>query len=59
MRKMILGTVIIGALVSGCAQTVDTFCLNYTPIVYSASQDSAETKAQIKEANAVWNRLCK
>lgn len=60
MKTTILTIAIIGALVSGCAvQTVDTFCLNYTPITYTKAHDSEETKAQIKEQNAVWVRLCK
>ena len=50
----------LAIIVSGCAvQTVDTFCLNYTPITYTKAHDSEETKAQIKEQNAVWLRLCK
>lgn len=57
MKAPILLTAIALA-VSACAQTVDTFCLNYTPIVYSASQDSEETKRQVKEQNAVWSKLC-
>ncbi len=61
MLKTIRTTAIIGllAIVSACTQTVDTFCLNYTPITYSASLDTRETVAQVKEANAVWNKLCK
>lgn len=58
MKALTLLTAIALA-VSACAQTVDTFCLNYTPITYSTTQDSAETKRQIKEQNAVWSRLCK
>jgi hypothetical protein len=57
--KWLCTTVITGALVSACTQTVDTFCLNYTPITYSASNDTRDTVSQIKEQNAVWSRLCK
>lgn len=50
----------LAIIASGCApQYVDTFCLNYTPITYTKAMDSEETKAQIKEQNAVWVRLCK
>lgn len=61
MLKTIRTTGIIGllAIVSACTQTVDTFCLNYIPITYSALNDTRDTVAQVKEANAVWSRLCK
>jgi hypothetical protein len=61
MLKTIRTTGITGllAIASACTQTVDTFCLNYMPITYSASNDTRDTVSQIKEANAVWNKLCK
>lgn len=58
MKRLILLTGVILA-VSGCTQTVDTFCLNYTPITYDSDHDTVETKRQVKEQNAVWLRLCK
>ena len=51
--------IVLALAVSGCAQTVDTFCLNYTPITYDSDHDTVETKRQVKEQNAVWSRLCK
>jgi hypothetical protein len=47
-------------LIASCSPAiVDTYCLNYQLISYSASQDTAETVRQVKEANAVWSKLCK
>lgn len=52
-------SIVIALAVSACVpKPVDTFCLNYKPVHYSASQDSEETKRQIKENNAVWKELC-
>ena len=58
MKTLILSIGVILA-VSGCAQTVDTFCLNYTPITYDSDHDTVETKRQVKEQNAVWSSLCR
>jgi len=49
-------------LVIGCTpkvEYVDTFCTSYVPVHYSASGDTAETKRQTQENNAVWTKLCK
>jgi hypothetical protein len=47
-------------LLVGCASpVVDTSCTAFVPLTYSAAQDSAETKAQIRGHNAAWDRLCK
>jgi hypothetical protein len=52
--------IVASLLVAGCSPTViDSYCLNVKPITYSAAGDTAETKAQIKEHNAVYDRLCK
>lgn len=43
----------------GCsASVVDTYCLNYQPITYSAAGDTEDTKRQIKANNAVYTKLC-
>ena len=46
-------------LVACDPDVIDSYCLNAKPIVYSAANDSEPTKAQIKEHNAVYVRLCK
>lgn len=59
---MIRGTAIIvsALLLAGCGgRVVDTSCTAFQPITYSASQDSEQTKAQIRGHNAAWQRLCK
>lgn len=53
--------IVASLLLAGCAapQVVDSYCLSAKPITYSASSDTPDTKAQIKEHNAVYARLCK
>lgn len=52
--------IVASLLLAGCAtpQVVDSYCLNAKLITYSASGDTPDTKAQIKEHNAVYRRLC-
>lgn len=61
MRLLTPLTVIATVLfVVSCApQTIDTFCLKYQPVTYSAAGDTEDTKRQIKANNAVWVSDCK
>jgi hypothetical protein len=56
IRSTVITAIVLG--VSACAAPVDSYCLNYIPIEYSQISDSAETRKQIKENNAVWTALC-
>ena len=60
-RSIAILAILASLLLAGCAtpQVVDSYCLNAKPIVYSGAQDTEATKAQIKEHNAVYVRLCK
>ena len=50
----------VSLLAAGCQpHVVSDFCLLARPIPYSAQQDAPETKAQIREHNAVLDKLCK
>ena len=55
------GTVLSALLLAGCAGRgpVDTSCTAFQPITYSASQDSEQTKAQIRGHNAAYGKLCR
>lgn len=50
---------IAGVLASCTPIPVDTFCINYQPVTYSASQDTPETVRQVQGNNAVYKRLCR
>lgn len=55
MIRALLATLFL----AGCTPTVvSDYCINARPITFSASQDSAETIRQIREANAVYHTLC-
>lgn len=44
---------------TGCAKTViDSACVSFSPIRYSASGDTPDTKDQIKRHNAAWAAIC-
>lgn len=45
-------------LLAGCQTVTDTSCTSFQPIYYSASQDSENTKQQIRGHNAAWRKLC-
>lgn len=52
--------ILASLLVVSCSpQVVDGYCLNYKPIIFSASGDTSDTVRQIRENNAVFDRLCK
>lgn len=61
---MIRSIVAASLLLAGCTATVvDTSCTAFRPITYcgegcTGQQDSQATKAQVKEHNAAWARLC-
>jgi hypothetical protein len=52
-------TIVSALFLAGCAgRVVDTSCTAFQPITYSASQDSEQTKAQIRGHNAAFRKLC-
>ena len=55
-----IATAFSALLLAGCAGRgpVDTSCTAFQPITYSASQDSEQTKAQIRGHNAAFRKLC-
>ena len=55
-----IATALSALLLAGCAGRgpVDTSCTAFQPITYSASQDSEQTKAQIRGHNAAFRKLC-
>jgi len=59
MKRLILTTAIVLAVSACTPRFTDTYCTSYIPITYDGERDTQTTKAQIKEANAVWTRLCK
>ena len=52
--------ILVSLALVGCAQdrVIDGYCVYAKPISYSASGDTADTKSQIKEHNAVYAKLC-
>ena len=60
MTRTIAISTAASLLAAGCQPSVvSDFCLLARPITYSAQQDAPETKAQIREHNAVFDKLCK
>jgi hypothetical protein len=47
-------------LLAGCAGRgpIDTSCMAFQPITYSAAGDTEQTKAQIRGHNAAYRKLC-
>ena len=46
-------------LLAGCQpQTVDTSCLAFKPITFSAKWDTPQTVAEVREHNASFAALC-
>lgn len=58
----LLGGVSAMILLTSCqtpiTATNDTACLAFSPLSYSASQDSPETVREIREFNASWRAIC-
>jgi hypothetical protein len=47
------------ALAACAARPVDTACMAFEPISYSATGDTVETVTQVRRHNAAWTALCK
>lgn len=59
MARMLFAMILTIAI-GGCdKQVIDTSCLAFRPIDFSASRDSPETIASVREHNAAWYRLCR
>lgn len=44
----------------GCSpSTIDSYCLKYKSVTFSASKDTPETVRQVRENNAVFDNDCK
>lgn len=54
-----IATIGLAITASACApQVIDTYCVNAWEISYSAANDSATTRTEIKEHNAVFRARC-